>query len=428
MANYLNVCYKALYNIYKDGSYSNVEVNKQLSSIKNDKELITKIVYGTVENDIKIEYIIKSLAPKVKDLPVKIVLKMGAYMALDLNIPSYAIVNENVKLIKSLGFTSASGLVNAVLKKIVNKEYKLPSESNLKKYLSINYSKPEWFVDMVIKQYGKDFAKEFFAAKVDTTTTIRVNTSKISEAEFKSLLKNMNIAYKDTFIGNVLAVDYKKLNGEKRLLGLYTVQNIGSIIICDTAEIKNGSKVLDTCAAPGGKTMYIAENNKQGTVEAWDLHEHRVELIEKYRQRMELNNVSVKVKDATVLDKACIKAYDAVLCDVPCSGLGVIYSKPDILISKDIESIETLPELQYNILNTCAEYVALGGSIIYSTCTINKSENEEVVKKFLSEHSDFKLDYNLPKGVEVLDSGFGFTTLPNISGLEGFFVSRMIRV
>lgn len=430
MGNYLNVCYKALHSIYKDGAYSNLEVNKQLSNtnIKQDKDLITKIVYGTVENDIKLEYIIKSLAPKVKDLPVKIVLKMGIYMALDLNIPSYAVVNENVKLIKSVGVSSASGLVNAVLKKVVNNEYSLPSERNLKKYLSIQYSKPEWFVEMIMSQYGKAFAKDFFAKKLNPTTTIRVNTAKISESEFKALLKNLNIAYSDTFLGNVLEVDYKKLNGVERLLGLYTVQNIGSIIICDTAEIKDGSKVLDTCSAPGGKTMYIASINKQGIVDAWDLHPHRVELVEKYKQRMQITNVNVSQKDATILNKASIKAYDTVICDVPCSGLGVIYSKPDILISKATEDIDSLPELQYKILSTSSEYVALGGALVYSTCTVNKKENEEVVKKFLAEHKDFKIDYKLPKGIDVVDSGFGFTTMPNVSGIEGFFVSRMIRV
>ncbi len=428
MANYLQVCYKALHSIYKDGAYSNLEVNKHLSSIKEDKELVTKIVYGTVENDIKLDYIISSLAPKVRDLPVRLVLKMGAYMALELSIPPYAIVNENVKLIKSIGFTSASGLVNVVLKKVINKEFELPKETNLKKFLSINYSRPEWFVDMVIKQYGKETAKAFFEAKLDNTTTIRVNTTKISEASFKALLKNHKVGYKDTFIGNVLEVDYKKLNGIEALMGLYTVQNIGSIIICNTAEIKDGSKVLDTCSAPGGKTMYIAEINKNGTVEAWDLHKHRVELVEKYATRMGITNVITKVRDASSLDKPSIKAFDSVICDVPCSGLGVIYSKPDILLSKTPENIQDLPALQKAILSTSAEYVKLGGSLIYSTCTINKEENEEIIKGFLLDHPDFKLDYHLPKDIEVLDSGYGFTTMPHLSHIEGFFVARLLRV
>ena len=428
MANYLQVCYKALHNIYKNGAYSNIEINKQLSSVKEDKELITKIVYGTVENDIKLDYIISSLAPKVKDLPVKIVLKIGTYMALDLSIKPYAIVNECVKLSKTIGFTSASGLVNAVLKKAVNKEFSLPDESNLVKFLSINYSKPEWFVEMVIDQYGENMAKDYFATQLSQATTIRVNTLKISEAEFKSMLKNHKITYKDLPIGNVLEVDYRKLNGLEQFNGLYTVQNVGSVIICNTAEVSSKAKVLDVCAAPGGKTVYIAQHNPVATVEAWDLHEHRVSLIDKYVQRMGLSNVKTKVKDATVLDKGYIKMFDCVICDVPCSGLGVVSSKPDILLSKNSQNINSLVELQYKILDTASQYVNLGGSLVYSTCTINKQENEHIIKEFLSQHKDFKLDYSLPKEIAVYDSGYGFTTLANISNIEGFFVSRMIRV
>lgn len=428
MKNYLQVCYKTLHNIYKDGAYSNIELNKQLSNIKDKKAIITKVVYGTIENDIKLEYIIKKLAPKVKDLPVKIVLKMGSYMVLNLNVPDYAVVNECVKLTKSIGFTSASGLVNAVLKKVANKDFSLPDEKNFVKYLSINYSKPEWFVKMLINDYGKEMARDFLATTLDDSTCIRVNTAKISEAEFKSLLRNNKVEHRDTPLGNVLYVDYSKLNGLQQLNGLYTVQNIGSIIICDSAEVSDKSNILDVCAAPGGKTMYLATLNPNGTVEAWDLHEHRINLVEKYRERMGLNNVIAKVCDASVLHKGCTQKYDLVMCDVPCSGLGVVNSKPDILIDKTEESIAELPEIQYKILDNCSNYVKLGGTLIYSTCTINKKENSEVIKRFLENHKDFKVDYKTPEKFEVYSDEYGFTTLANLSHTEGFFFSRLIRV
>ncbi len=429
MKNYLQVCFNALNNIYKEGAYSNIELNKQLNSIKQDKALITKIVYGTIENDIKLEYIIKFLAPKVKDLPVKIVLKMGSYMALDLSTPPYAIVNECVRLTKAVGFSSASGLVNAVLKKVVNKEYDLPKkENNYSRYLSINYSKPEWFVKMLIRDYGKEMTESLLATKLDNTTTIRVNTAKISEAEFKALLKSSDIEYQDTPIGNVLNVEYSKLNGCEKLNGLYTVQNIGSIMICDSAGVQDKSEILDVCAAPGGKTMYLASLNLNGTVEAWDLHEHRVALVEKYRDRMGLTNVTAKVCDASKFVQSCVQKYDLVMCDVPCSGLGVVNSKPDILLGKDEHSFDELPEIQYQILSNCSNYVKLGGTLIYSTCTINKKENSEVIKRFLDEHKDFKVDFTKPKYIEVLADDYGYTTLANISGIEGFYFARLIRV
>ena len=428
MKNYLQVCYKTLHNIYKNGAYTNIEINKQLNNVKDNKAIITKVVYGTIENDIKLDYIISSLAPKIKDLPVKIVLKIGSYMALNLNVPPYAVTNECVKLTKSIGFTSASGLVNAVLKKVIAKDFALPKKDNFIKYLSINYSKPEWFVKMVINDYGVELAEEFFATTLEDVTCIRVNTSKISESSFKSLLKNKNIEHKDTPLGNVLYVNYAKLNGQEQLNGLYTVQNIGSIIICNSAQVSDKSKILDVCAAPGGKTMYLATLNPNGTVEAWDLHEHRIALIEKYRERMGLNNVTAKVCDASVMHKECIKKYDLVMCDVPCSGLGVVNSKPDILLGKTEESISKLPELQYAILENCSSYVKLGGTLVYSTCTINKKENSEVIKKFLENHKDFKVDYKCPEEFKVYAEDYGFTTLANISKTEGFFFSRLIRV
>lgn len=429
MKKYLQICFNALNNIYKDGAYSNIELNKQLSNIKQDKALITKIVYGTIENDIKLDYIIKSLAPKVKDLPVKIILKMGGYMSLDLNIPPYAIVNECVHLTKAVGFSSASGLVNAVLKKIVNKEYTLPAkETNFIKYLAINYSKPEWFVKMLIRDYGKEIAESLLATRVENKTSIRVNTAKISEAEFKAILRGNKIKYDDTPIGNVLYVDYSKLNGCDKLNGLYTVQNIGSIIICDSSEVQDKSAILDVCAAPGGKTMYLASLNPNGTVEAWDLHEHRVALVEKYRDRMGLSNVTAKVCDASKFIKAYVQKYDLVMCDVPCSGLGVVNSKPDILLGKTEHSFDQLPDIQYQILDNCSNYVKLGGTLIYSTCTINKKENSEIIKKFLENHKDFKIDFKTPKYIEVLPDDYGFTTLASISGIEGFYFARLIRV
>ena len=271
-------------------------------------------------------------------------------------------------------------------------------------------------------------AKDFLATKLDDSTTIRVNTAKISEAEFKSLLKGQNIAFTDTPIGNVLNVEYSKLNGCDKLNGLYTVQNIGSIMICDSSEVQDGSNILDVCAAPGGKTIYLATLNPNGTVEAWDLHEHRVALVEKYRDRMGLNNVTAKVCDASKEVKACIQKYDLVMCDVPCSGLGVVNSKPDILLGKTEESFADLPEIQYSILDNCSKYVKLGGTIIYSTCTINKKENEEVIKRFLENHKDFKVDYKKPKYIDVLAGEYGYTTLANISKTEGFFFARLIRV
>ncbi len=428
MIQYLDSSYKVLFNVFSKKAFSNLELSREVSSLKENKAIVTKIVYGVIEEEIKDQYIIDQLAKKVKDLPVKIILKIGTYCLLNLdNIPNYAVVNECVKLTKKYRVSSASGLVNAVLKKISQKEYKLPVKNDKLKYLSITYSKPLWFIEKLLQDYDFDFVEALVSCKLKPLTTVRVNTGKIKTSLFKTMLKNAGVDYQETFFDDALAVDYKKLVNIQNMLGMYTIQNLGSMIVCKTATINSGDKILDCCAAPGGKSVYLALLNNEGSVESWDIHPHRVELIKKYAQGQGVTNISAKVYDATVIDQDKIGAYDIVVCDVPCSGLGVFGSKPDILLNKKLEDIKELSLIQSKILQTCSNYVKSGGQLIYSTCTITKDENQNVIKDFLASNADFAVDMTDTEKFNYIRDEYGLTTYPHVSGIDGFFVSRMIK-
>ncbi len=428
MKDYFFSSYKVLHKVFSKKAFSTLELSREVSSLKENKAIVTKITYGVIEQDIKDTYIIQSLAKKVKDLPVMLVLKIGTYCLLNMdNLPAFAIVNECVKLCKKLKFASASGLVNAVLKKISLNEFTLPAKSNKQEYLSITYSKPMWFVEKMISDYGLEFAENMLSHKLDPFTTVRVNQAKIHTKQFKTLLTNAGVSYNETFFDDALSVDFAKLVNIENLHGMYTIQNLGSMIICRMAQILDGDKILDCCAAPGGKSVYLAMLNNKGTVESWDIHEHRVELVNKYAQSQGVSNIKTKVYDATILDPSKVEKYDIVVCDVPCSGLGVISSKPDILLNKKPEDIVELAKIQQSILQTCSNYVKPGGQLIYSTCTITKDENQNNIKSFLALNTNFKVELKDFDNFQYVKDDYGITTFPHISGIDGFFVSRMIK-
>ena len=425
---YLESCYKVLYKVFSKKAFSTLELSREVSKQKQDKSIITKIVYGVIEQDVKDEYIIMQLAKKIKDLQVMLILKIGTYCLLNMdNLPDYAIVNECVKLTKKYKVASASGLVNAVLKKIAKGEFNMPSNKQTVKYLSITYSKPVWFVEKLLQDYDKDFCEKLLSFKMQPLTTIRVNEKKIKTTLFKNLLKTYEVDFKETVFEDALAVDFKKLINIENLHGMYTIQNLGSMMVCRMVSLQDGCNILDCCAAPGGKSVYLAMLNENGTVESWDIHPHRVELIQKYAQNQDITNIQTKVYDATILDESKIGKYDVVICDVPCSGLGVIASKPDIVLNKSLQDIQSLSILQTKILNTCSNYVKPNGQLIYSTCTITRDENQNVIKQFLLNNKNFYVELKDFDNLNYVKDEYGLSTFPHISQMDGFFVSRMIK-
>jgi 16S rRNA (cytosine967-C5)-methyltransferase len=282
-----------------------------------------------------------------------------------------------------------------------------------------------WLLKKLKKQYGLAVLNNLLQTKKSSFKHIRVNLTQISVSEFVQKLNSHQINYQTSPLKNALFVDYASVLKHPEWASLYTVQSLGSMLIVDAMNIKDKTKVLDVCAAPGGKTCYIAEKNPNGTVLAFDLYEHRVELIKKYANRLNLTNITAKKSDATQLDESLQEQFDAVLCDAPCSGIGMVQKKPDILLFRTEKSITTLQKLQLSILKTASHYVKQGGTLLYSTCTLLKEENIQVIRAFLQQNQQFCLKPVQIEGLDSIKEDNTVTLLPNNEGQEGYFIARL---
>lgn len=387
-----------LLKIEKENSYSNLAIAgvlKGASLSDADKAFFTALVYGTVERKITLDYnlsvYLKQPLKKLKP-QVLAILRLGAYQILFMDkVPNRAAINESVNLAKSNGASFASGLVNAVLRKLSENGIKLPEETE-KDYMSVKYSCPQWLIDLWTESYGLENTVGILEHSLGTPKTyIRINT-------LKQDMENPCVEY--TYEGAVeSSEDYKK--------GLFHVQDKSSQLCCAALDPRPGETVFDLCAAPGGKSFTIAEYmENKGELYSFDLYEHRVKLIQQGALRLGLDIISAEVGDASVFNDKLPKA-DKILCDVPCSGLGVIGRKPEIRY-KTATNIDCLPTLQYNILTNASRYLKKNGTLVYSTCTLNPAENESVVNRFILKHPDFHLESMT-------------TVLPHLQECDGFF-------
>ncbi|MEG1710943.1 MAG: 16S rRNA (cytosine(967)-C(5))-methyltransferase RsmB [Clostridia bacterium] len=419
--------YKCLDSIIRQGAFSGIELNKYLTNAKtSDKPMITKLVYGVLDKDIELRYIINNYTEKVKP-SIMPILEIGVYLLKYMNIKDYAAVNETVELSRDIGKGAMSGFINAVLKKISSElnENKIKYPQNAQENLSIKYSFPLWAVKKLIAQIGYEETEAFLMYEPDYSVThIRLNPSKINSAKFEEILIKRGIEYKPSLVDDAYFV---KSDGIKKLEdNLYTIQSIGSMLVAQAAQAEG--EVLDNCAAPGGKSVYIKQRTS-AEVTACDIYAHRVELIKSYAARMGVK-INAIVNDATKLTPEFINKFDRVLCDVPCSGYGVYYSKPDIKMNKNDRNIKELVKLQSEILNQASKYVKVNGKLIYSTCTIFKEENIDVIDEFLKEN-DFILEKApLPKqlGEAPYIEGKCVQLYPYRDGTEGFFIAVMRRI
>lgn len=427
------------------GSYSNLELNAQFKKdlSEQDKNLATELVYGVIKNRIRIDYIISKVSNisvgKLDNIVLNI-LRIGVYQILFLDkIPSYAVVNESVKLAKKYRKFSA-GFVNAVLRNVIRKinEIEYPDEKKEpERFLSIYYSFPKWMIARWMELYGYEFTKELIQALNEKPKLcIRVNTLKVGVDELKTILEKEGYEVnKGYFIDEALYLmkAHNFTDSESFIKGYFQPQDEGSLLVVRALGVNKKDRILDAAAAPGGKTTYIAQlMENEGQVIAWDIHPHRLELIEKLCEKLGVSIVKTEQKDAAIMDEKYTAYFDKVLVDAPCSGLGVIKRKPDIKWSKKAEDILLLRNEQLKLLKTCSTYVKPGGVIVYSTCTLEPSENEDVVYSFLMENGDFQLDDLRPLLPEKLhpyikDKGI-LQTFPHIHGIDGFFIARIKRV
>ena len=422
----LKISYEILSKVIIDKSYVSIELNKYLTKNSNkfNSALVTKIVYGVLEKDIMLEHFIGQFVKKMPKVELLILLKMVAYISKAINsIPPFALVNEIVTIAKSIDIHQ-SGFVNAVSKKLIDGKLVLPDKKNLNKYLSVRYNYPEWVISELLKSHDIEFVTDLISKSLTNLTHIRVNLDKIQPDKFRQILQDKDITIKNSLYNYTMYVNYAKLLEYEELKEYYIVQGLPSIITCNVLAAKNG-KVLDVCAAPGGKSVYLAQN-KDLQVYSCDIHRHRVELIKKYADNY---NVSLKtfVQDGTKLNNLWVDYFDYVLCDVPCSNIGVSRKKPDVFLNKTKSDMMTLAGIQYQILDNSANYVKVGGVLQYSTCTILDIENRCVIEKFLCNHPEFELTTIDFGSLNIHNNNNMYTFFPNMTDTEGFFVARMIR-
>ena len=406
-------CYRILTSVYSSGAFVKQAMNETPIEEKN-RAHVTKICYGVLDKDITLEYEMSLLCDKRPKQAVRIALKIGMYSIKYLNTAVYAVTDNMVELIKKLGKGGTAGFVNSFLRRYSKLNYEPPKDEV--KALSVKYSYPEFAVKKLILEYGKQRAEGIMSAD-EERTAVRFNLG----VDGRSYLEERRWSFEETPFENTFFVNGFKRNKDFSD-GIYTFQSVGSVAICHA--IDGGESLLDACSAPGGKAVNLADKFKNVT--AFELHPHRVELIKDYARRMKKENVIAYQNDSSVYSDDFCEKFDAVLCDSPCSGYGVVKDNPDIKLRRTEEDIKELNQIQYDILSTCSKYVKKGGSLYYSTCSIFKAENEDICGKFLKYNSDFEevlIDSPLPH--ERMKRGIGF--LPDTSFGAGFFICKFIR-
>lgn len=425
---------KILYRVEEENGYSNlvldevIESNRKNLSVK-DINLISEIVYGTVSWKLTIDTILQKYS-KVKlnkiSKWVRLILRIGIYQIVFLDkIPKSAAVNECVNLCKKYGYKSVS-FVNAILRKVEKSDYEeLTTIDDDFDRISKMYSMPKWIVKKLVNQYGVQKAEEICKnSNIKPKVTIRVNTLKTTVQEFKNKLEERNIQYEEGKIQNFLHLKNIKNVSNLDLFkeGFFTIQDEGAGQIGIVLNPKPGETVLDACSAPGGKTTHLAEiMNNEGNILAWDIHTHRVKLVEENAKRLGIDIIKTETKDALENIAEYDQKFDKILLDVPCMGLGVMKRKPDIKWQKDEKDIFQISNIQENILKTCSRYLKIGGELVYSTCSILKEENEDIIEKIIN----FKQveENGKEKNFELLELK---TILPDIN-TDGFFICKIIR-
>lgn len=437
--------YEILKKIGEQGSFSNLAIKDELNNNHFqdiDRNLITDMVYGTLENQIRIDWIIQQYVKNNKIAnAIRFILRLGIYQILFLDkIPDSAACNEAVKLTKEIGKEKVSGFVNGLLRNVIRNKNVIQypdKETDPILYLSIMYSYPKWLVSEWINEYGFDFTEEMEAyKKIEYRTSIRPNLLKITKEEWETLLHDRNIDYKrGEWVQNAYYVNHlnKIIKDPIYSHGLCSIQSESSMLVAKILDPKPGQLILDACSAPGGKAAYMAEIAlEKASIYACDIYPHRVDLIQKSMNRLDIASVKTYIQDAQIKNPDFINTFNSVLLDVPCSGYGVVNKKPDIKYKKTINEIIELSMVQKNILSVCSQYVKLGGTLVYSTCTIMKKENEEVINHFLQNNTNFIIE-DIQKYITTTFlknrclNGY-IQIIPHLDGIDGFFICKLKRI
>ena len=420
----------ALERCRRDGAWSGAVLDALIRSQdldRRDAALASQLCLGVLQNSVWLDHVIDAysrgkLEPKLRD-----VLRLGAYQLLFLDkIPKRAAVNETVSLCRAAGYGRASGLVNAVLRRISENDPPPISETDPAKRLSIRWSHPEWLVRRLLRDHDEAFVEGFLRCNNDIPPlTLQVNRLKVEPRDYERALERIGIDFESdpelpgclTLIGGAV----RELPGFEE--GLFYVQDRAARSAVAAAGLKPGMRVLDACAAPGGKSFAAAmELENRGEILSCDLHEKKLGRIRSGAERLGITILQTRARDGRDPDDRELGSFDAVLADVPCSGLGVIRKRPEIR-QKTEEELRELPSIQAEILEHLAPLVKSGGLLLYSTCTVLPEENEEQIRSFLASHPEYRAeDFSL--GRRQAPEGM-LTFWPQIDGTDGFFVCKL---
>lgn len=418
---------KILYDVATNEAYSNVALAKTLRQEKFsdlDRKFCTELVYGTIKAGASLDWkISKYLSRPLNKVDEKIlaVLRVGMYQIFFLDrVPNSAAVNESVELAKKFCGLGASKFVNGVLRSAVREPHKsdFPAGDDIKS-LALRTFHPLWLVKLFAEEFGLDTAKKILDFdNMEPPLCLRVNFLKTTREKILDALKNFGVQAKPSTLApeGIICRGHGALDKFQPLrAGLCQVQDESSMTAARILNPSAGEFVIDCCAAPGGKTTHLAElMNNRGRIVAADIYEMKLEHVKQNAERLEIKIIEPLLIDARELGEKFFKQADKVLVDAPCSGLGVLRRKADLRWKKNPDELKDLPTLQGEILSSAAKTLKRGGTLLYSTCTITRRENQDVVEKFLAAHEDFAL-------VEMK------TLLPHVTNTDGFFSAKLIR-
>lgn len=407
------VALKTLYKIDKEEAYSNIALDENIKENKrnlDDRDIgfISEIVYGVTSWKLTIDEIIKKYSNiRLKKISPWIlnILRIGIYQIVFLDkIPKSAAVNESVNLAKRYGHKASRNFVNAILRKIDKKDYNIFFEiKNPIERISKTTSMPVWIIEELLKENNIKKVEEICkASNIRPKVTIRMNRLKTNKQQFEELLKERNIEFQEGKLEDFFILE--KSRGIETLdlfkQGYFTIQDEGAGLIAKVVDPKPNEVILDACSSPGGKTSYMAElMGDKGKIKAWDLHAHRVKLVEETTKRLGIHIICAECQDATIYREEYKEKFDKILLDVPCLGIGVLKRKPDIKWKRKVEDIEEITQVQEKILETCAKYLKPKGKLIYSTCSILSEENAKIIDNFRQKNKNFEYDQIKLQGI-----------------------------
>lgn len=426
-----NIALKSLYEINIKQAYSNIVLDKFINENREklsnlDINFISELVYGVVTWKLTLEYIIQKYSKtKIKKMSdwVKNILYLGSYQIIFLDkVPKSAAVNESVNLCKKYNFKSV-GLVNAILRKIEKSDYKeISNITNSITRISLKYSMPEWIVKKFCDEYGEEET-----ANICQNLNLRPNIS----VRINRLKGKMDLGEKG------ILEDFRTITGTKNITktkeyieGNITIQDEAAGLSSFVLAPKEGEIVLDACSAPGGKTTYLAElMHNKGKIVAWDIYEERLKQVEQNAKRLGIDIIQTEVHDATKLKEEYVEKFDKILLDVPCLGLGVIRRKPDIKWNRQEEDIKEISDIQFNILKTCSKYLKKNGTLVYSTCSMLKEENDAIIEKFIKEEKfeTVNIEEQIPNEFAKITTNNMVQFLPS-QNHDGFFITMLKKI